>query len=208
LLRRDLLQAVPEAGPLPQFAGVSPLPPVSLRNSRLQFVVLRHHHSVYPANQRGTPEVQDPMAQAATKKRKKASSAKKGSAKKSAAKKSAAKKTAAKTAKKAAKKAPSPVDAAANAALASKAAAEGTRAAGKAVSLAVSRAKVPLITGASAAAGLAGGIAVINRRKGKKRRRSGTGLDAVVAAARRAGTVGEEISHVASAIQEQGKKND
>jgi hypothetical protein len=54
-------------------------------------------------------------------------------------------------------------------------------------------------------------VAVINRRRGRGRKRrggDGNGLDAVVAAARSVGTVGEEISRVASAIQEQSKKND
>lgn len=62
-----------------------------------------------------------------------------------------------------------PTDAAANAALAGKAAVAGTRAAGKAASLAFSRAKLPLIAGGSAAAGLAGGLAVIHRRRSGKR---------------------------------------
>jgi hypothetical protein len=57
------------------------------------------------------------------------------------------------------------LDAAANTVMAGKAAVAGTRAAVKAVSLASSRAKVPLIAGASAAAGLAGGLAVIRRRR-------------------------------------------
>ena len=73
--------------------------------------------------------------------------------------------------RKASKDAATPIDAAANAALAGKAAVAGTRAAGKAVSLAVSRARVPLIAGGSAAAGLLGGLAVIHRRKAGKRKR-------------------------------------
>jgi hypothetical protein len=86
---------------------------------------------------------------------------------------SARTKSAASTAKKGvrSKDVASPVDAAANAALAGKAAVAGIRAAGKAVSLAASRARVPLITGGSAAAGLAGGLAVINRRRNGKRTR-------------------------------------
>lgn len=72
-------------------------------------------------------------------------------------------------ARKASKKVAAPVDAAGNAAMAGKAAVAGTRAAGKAVSMTVSRAKVPLIAGGSAAAGLLGGLAVIRRRKHGKR---------------------------------------
>lgn len=60
-------------------------------------------------------------------------------------------------------------DAAANAALAAKAALAGTRAAAQAASLTVSRAKTPLVVGGSAAAGLAGGLAVIHRRRSGKR---------------------------------------
>lgn len=86
---------------------------------------------------------------------------------------SAKPKSAASTAKKGVRKASkdvaSPVDAAANAALSGKAAVAGTWAAGKAVSLAASRARVPLIAGGSAAAGLTGGLAVIHRRRNRKR---------------------------------------
>jgi len=71
--------------------------------------------------------------------------------------------------RKASKDVATPIDATANAALAGKAAVAGTRAAGRALSLAASRAKAPLIVGGSAAAGLAGGLAVIHRRKGRKR---------------------------------------
>jgi hypothetical protein len=71
-------------------------------------------------------------------------------------------------ARKATKDVAAPLDAAANAALAGQAALAGTRAAGKAASLALSRAKLPLIAGGSAAAGLLGGLAVIHRgRNGK-----------------------------------------
>lgn len=73
--------------------------------------------------------------------------------------------------KKVAADAAAPIDAAANAALAGKAALAGTRAAGKAVTLAASRARMPLIAGGSAAAGLAGGLAVIHRRRDGKRTR-------------------------------------
>lgn len=82
---------------------------------------------------------------------------------------SAKAKSAASTVKKGARKASkdvaAPIDAAANAALAGKAAVAGTRAAGKVVSLAASRARVPLIAGGSAAAGLVGGLTVIRRRR-------------------------------------------
>lgn len=72
---------------------------------------------------------------------------------------------------KAPKDVPSSVDAGANAALAGKAAVAGTLAAGKAASLAFSRARLPLIAGGSATAGLLGGLAVIHRRRGGRRRK-------------------------------------
>ena len=56
-----------------------------------------------------------------------------------------------------------PVGAAANAVAAREAAAAGARAAGKAVSGATAKAKMPLIAGGAALAGLAGGLAVMRR---------------------------------------------
>jgi hypothetical protein len=55
------------------------------------------------------------------------------------------------------------VGAAANAVAAREAAAAGARAAGKAVSGAAAKAKMPLIAGGAALAGLAGGLAVMRR---------------------------------------------
>lgn len=85
---------------------------------------------------------------------------------------SAKTKSAASTAKKGVRKASNdvatPIDAAANAALAGKAAVAAARATGKAASLAASRARMPLIAGGSAAAGLVGGLAVIRRRRNRK----------------------------------------
>jgi hypothetical protein len=68
------------------------------------------------------------------------------------------------------KKLPEPTGPAGNAALAGVAALAGTRAAGKAISVAASRSKMPLIAGASAGAGLLGGLAVIHRLRNVQRR--------------------------------------
>lgn len=65
-------------------------------------------------------------------------------------------------------KTPKKAETAADAVLAGKAAMAGTRAAGKAVSLAAGRAKMPLIAGGSAAAGLLGGLAVIRGRRNRR----------------------------------------
>jgi hypothetical protein len=65
-------------------------------------------------------------------------------------------------------KAKAPAGAAANALAARQAAVAGTRAAGKAISTGIARAKVPLVAGGAAAAGFAGGLALI-RRQGSKR---------------------------------------
>jgi hypothetical protein len=78
----------------------------------------------------------------------------------------------------------------------------GTRAAGKAVSSLVGRARVPLIAGGAAAAGLAGGLAVINRRRSSARRNGSIDFDRVVEAAQRLGSFGEEIGRVATMIQQ------
>jgi hypothetical protein len=88
-----------------------------------------------------------------------------------------------------------PLDATANAALAGEAALAGARAAGQAVSLAVARAGVPLAAGGGLAAGVAGGLAVLRRR----RRRVG-GFD-IGSAAERVGSLGEEVGRVAIVIQ-------
>jgi hypothetical protein len=89
-----------------------------------------------------------------------------------------------------------PLDATANAALAGQAALAGTRAAGKAVALAAARAGVPLAAGGGLAAGVAGGLAMVRRRR---HRRVG-GFD-VASAAERVGTLGEEVGRVAVVIQ-------
>jgi len=94
------------------------------------------------------------------------------------------------------------VGAAENAALAGEAAAAGTRAAGKAVSSLVSRARVPLIAGGAAAAGLAGGLVVINRQRKRTRRSTSLDFGQVVAAAQRLGAFGEEIGRMATVIQQ------
>jgi hypothetical protein len=92
---------------------------------------------------------------------------------------------------------PAPVDAAANAALAGQAAMAGTKAAGKALSLAAAQAKGPLAAAGGLAAGLAGGFAVVNRRRGRRRAK---GFD-IAGAAERIGALGEEVGRVAIVIQ-------
>jgi hypothetical protein len=64
-------------------------------------------------------------------------------------------------------KLPEPEGPAGNAVLAGTSALAGTRAAAKAVSLGVSRAKMPLIAGGSAVAGLLGTFAVLRHRNGR-----------------------------------------
>ena len=66
--------------------------------------------------------------------------------------------------------------------------------------MAVSRAKVPLIAGGAAAAGLAGGLAALNRRRGARRNGS-FDLDGMITAAQRLGSFGEEIGRAATVIQ-------
>ena len=90
-----------------------------------------------------------------------------------------------------------PASAGAIAALAGKAAMEGTRAAGKAATLVASRVKVPLAVGGGLAAGAAGGLALVRRRNGH--RRHGTpDLGPVISAAKRAGSIGEELGRMAA----------
>jgi hypothetical protein len=95
-------------------------------------------------------------------------------------------------------KAPAPAEAVANAALAGQAALAGTRAAGKAVTLAASRAKGPLAAAGGLVIGVAGGRAVVNRRRGRRRPQ---GLD-IAGAAERVGALGEEVGRVAIVIQQ------
>lgn len=99
-----------------------------------------------------------------------------------------------------------PVGAGANAALAGQAALAGTRAAGKAVGIVVSKARVPLVAGGGLVAGVAGGLMVIRRRNGHSR--GGTiDLDHVISAARRVGSLGEEVGRVASMMEQAGGKS-
>jgi len=92
---------------------------------------------------------------------------------------------------------PAPVDAAANAAFAGQAAMAGTQAAGKAITLAAAQAKSPLVAAGGLAAGVAGGLALVNRRRGRRRPK---GFD-IASAAERIGAVGEEVGRVATVIQ-------
>lgn len=92
---------------------------------------------------------------------------------------------------------PAPVDAAANAAFAGQAAMAGTQAAGKALTLAVEQAKGPLVAAGGLAAGVAGGLALVNRRRGRRRAK---GFD-IAGAAERIGALGEEVGRVAVVIQ-------
>lgn len=132
------------------------------------------------------------MAKAAEKKKPKAKAKPKANA------------SAAKTAtSEAAKAAPAPVDAAANAALAGQAALAGTRAAGKAVTTAAGETKGPLAVAGGLAAGVTGGLILVSRRRGRRRRAKG--FD-VANAAERIGALGEEVGRVASLIAD-GSKN-
>jgi hypothetical protein len=92
---------------------------------------------------------------------------------------------------------PAPVDAAANAALASQAAMAGTKAAGKALTLAAAQVKGPLAAAGGLAAGVTGGLVLVNRRRGRRRAR---GFD-IASAAERVGALGEEVGRVAIVIQ-------
>ncbi len=94
------------------------------------------------------------------------------------------------------KEAPAPVDAAANAALAGQAAMAGTRAAGNALTLAATQVKGPLAAAGGLTAGIAGGLAVVKRR----RRRRAKSFD-LAGAAERIGALGEEVGRVAIVIQ-------
>lgn len=93
--------------------------------------------------------------------------------------------------------APAPADAAANAAFAGQAALAGTQAAGKALTLAAAEVKGPLVAAGGLAAGVAGGLALVNRRRGRRRVK---GFD-IASAAERIGALGEEVGRVAIVIQ-------
>lgn len=129
---------------------------------------------------------------------KKATGAKKAAGAKNGAKAGAKKKTAAAKEKAPVEKAPAPLDAATSAALAGQAALAGTRAAGKAVTLVASQAKGPLAAAGGLVIGVAGGRAVVNRRRGRKRVQ---GFD-LAGAAERVGALGEEVGRVAIVIQQ------
>ncbi|MFP5388623.1 MAG: hypothetical protein ACLGG5_04910 [Thermoleophilia bacterium] len=92
---------------------------------------------------------------------------------------------------------PAPADAATNAAFAGQAAMAGTQAAGKALTLAVEQAKGPLVAAGGLAAGVAGGLVLVNRRRGRRRAK---GFD-IAGAAERIGALGEEVGRVAIVIQ-------
>jgi hypothetical protein len=124
------------------------------------------------------------------------------------------------SAQKSASSAPSPTDAAANAAAAKVAALNGTRAAGKALAAAVERAKTPLIVGGAATAGVVGGLA-IHRRNSRSRlglnglsgiplpvRDGRLDLDAIAAAAHRAGSLGQQLHEIGNALEhaQKGRK--
>lgn len=74
----------------------------------------------------------------------------------------------------------------------------GTRAAGQALTLAATRAKGPLATAGGLAAGVAGGLVLVRRRRGHRRRDKGFDL---AGAAERIGALGEEVGRVAIVIQ-------
>jgi hypothetical protein len=95
------------------------------------------------------------------------------------------------------KGAPAPLDAAANAVFAGQAAMAGTQAAGKALTLAASQVKGPLAAAGGLAAGVAGGLALVSRRRGRRRAKS---FD-IAGAAERIGTLSEEVGRVAIVIQ-------
>jgi len=92
---------------------------------------------------------------------------------------------------------PAPADAATNAAFAGQAAMAGTQAAGKALTLAAEQAKGPLVAAGGLAAGVAGGLVLVNRRRGRRR---ANGFD-IAGAAERIGALGEEVGRVAIVIQ-------
>jgi hypothetical protein len=90
--------------------------------------------------------------------------------------------------------------------MAGKSAAAGTRAAGKAAAAA----KVPLIAGGAALAGIAGGVALVRRRMSASSD-GGFSLDNAISGLQRVGSYGEQLGALASALQssvESGKKSD
>ena len=134
-----------------------------------------------------------------------------GSAKKSGA----AKRTATRSAKKPrarpqAEKLPERAEAAANAAAAGKAAVAGTKAAGRAVAVVAERGKKPLIVGGAAMAGVLAGLIALRRNGGSNHLGSGRwipmrdgrlDLDAIAEAAKTAGSFGQQLSDIGTAIE-------
>ena len=110
-------------------------------------------------------------------------------------------------AKGAGSRAKAPQGAAANAVLAGKSAAAGTRAGGMAIKLAASKARVPLIMGGAAVAGLAGGLAVLKKRK-NSRADGVLDFDKLIAGAQRLGSFGEEMGQLATALQRATQSSD
>jgi hypothetical protein len=94
-----------------------------------------------------------------------------------------------------------PLGPAANVALAGQAALAGTRAAGHAVGIVASKAKTPIVVGGGMIAGVAGGLAVVRRRNGRTPQ-GPLDPERVIAAARRAGTFGEELGRMASLVEQ------
>jgi hypothetical protein len=95
----------------------------------------------------------------------------------------------------------------------------GTRAAGRAVATAASRAKGPLIVGGAAAAGIAGAAAARNHGGSRSRRRKRFGgiklptrnakldLDTVASTGQRIASFGQQLSDVASALDQVGGRS-
>jgi hypothetical protein len=74
------------------------------------------------------------------------------------------------------------------------------------VSTVASNAKVPLIAGGAAIAGLAGGLALLNRGRGGSRKNGALDLDAIASAAQRLSQFGDQVSQIAGAMSEGSKK--
>jgi hypothetical protein len=89
----------------------------------------------------------------------------------------------------------------------------GTKAAGRAVATAAQRAKTPLVVGAAAAAGIAGGLVAKRLSNGSRSKgmrlsdislpiRDGKlDLDAIASAAERVGSFGQQLGDVANALK-------
>jgi hypothetical protein len=84
------------------------------------------------------------------------------------------------------------------------AAVAGTREAGLAVAGAARKAKVPLMMGGAAAAGMAGGLAAIRARR---RRAPKLDLDWLASAAKQVSTVSSQIGDIAGAMERRGTRD-